>query len=707
MQDQEELFEKIYSAYEEDNLTFFIGAGVSKTVRGTRARLWNDLADDMNKILGTNISDPLVLAQMLYLKEPEKYKMITKSAIDNQEISDVHRLIAKLRPKTIITTNWDCLLEKALEYSFYDVIVCDKELLSSRRERKLIKMHGDFKHRNIVFKEDDYLNYSKKFPLIENFVKTKLYTSNVIFIGYSYNDINLKYIMNWLRNINKKSNILYVMTDFGDYSIRNEYYENWKIKTYFCNDTTFPEYAKNLEDDKLHRTYGLYNFLNKIDNYNLKINCIHILKKIKLYNSMSYIPSFLVEDVFSTSIDYNNYEKIMDLYITDEYRMKLYDILNYPDGCKEIYDFFRKSKINIIRICNLSNIQSDKLENEVESYENLHDYENDINKYIKIDTGNYYEGYLFINSIRIVKDYISRNEYVNAILEMFKMSTYRNCIEEGNMRQSIFSLKFPENLYEILPKNIIKEYQALIDILSFKFLSDRTSLIIREIEEMLTNVIKIKDKRKDSLKFRKKDMLRIYSEMIDVIYFSKINKICIEYYDEVRKYFFNCIKYIFLNLLNSYIYKKEARDFSIGISRVYIFVIIQYLQEYDLRVIMDILTNDVRKNILHIKQNDIKWIIDCLLVNEINNMNHRYKEILINWGCRERVDIIVALLSYVSKINQKYIISVIELMYNNVNIIYGNSIGNGLLLFCKRWKGKLGIYNNLIDELISINYKKW
>ena len=94
-------------------------------------------------------------------------------------------------------------------------------------------------------------------------------------------------------------------------------------------------------------------------------------------------------------------------------------------------------------------------------------------------------------------------------------------------------------------------------------------------------------------------------------------------------------------------------------------------------------------------------------MNEINNMNHRYKEILINWGCRERVDIIVALLSYVSKINQKYIISVIELMYNNVNIIYGNSIGNGLLLFCKRWKGKLGIYNNLIDELISINYKKW
>ena len=118
MQDQEELFEKIYSAYEEDNLIFFIGAGVSKTVRGSSAKLWNDLTYEKKRLLGTSESDPLVLAQLLYLKSPEEYVRITKSAIDNRKISEVHRLIAKLHPKTIITINWDCLLEKALEFSF-------------------------------------------------------------------------------------------------------------------------------------------------------------------------------------------------------------------------------------------------------------------------------------------------------------------------------------------------------------------------------------------------------------------------------------------------------------------------------------------------------------------------------------------------------------------------------------------------------------
>lgn len=112
------MFRKICNAYEEDNLIFFIGAGVSKTVRGSSAKLWNDLTYEKKRLLGTSESDPLVLAQLLYLKSPEEYVRITKSAIDNRKISEVHRLIAKLHPKNIITTNWDCLLEKALEFSF-------------------------------------------------------------------------------------------------------------------------------------------------------------------------------------------------------------------------------------------------------------------------------------------------------------------------------------------------------------------------------------------------------------------------------------------------------------------------------------------------------------------------------------------------------------------------------------------------------------
>lgn len=230
MTEQDILFKRIIKAYEEDNLTLFVGAGVSKTVKDNKAKLWKDLVKEMQEILGEQENDPLILAQILYKCFPEKYESLIKSAIDNRNISEVHKCIAELKPRIIITTNWDCLLENALETSFYDVVASDGDLLESRRERKLIKMHGDLLHNNIVFKEDDYLNYSDNFPLIENFVKTILYTSNVLFLGYSYNDINLKNIMNWLQQKSGNRDIpFYVMTEFKENRIKQIYYNKWNI----------------------------------------------------------------------------------------------------------------------------------------------------------------------------------------------------------------------------------------------------------------------------------------------------------------------------------------------------------------------------------------------------------------------------------------------------------------------------------------------
>jgi len=60
-------------------------------------------------------------------------------------------------------------------------------------------MHGDFNNHNIVFKEDDYLDYQYNFPLIENYIKSILSTHTVLFSGCSYNDINYKQIMKWLQ----------------------------------------------------------------------------------------------------------------------------------------------------------------------------------------------------------------------------------------------------------------------------------------------------------------------------------------------------------------------------------------------------------------------------------------------------------------------------------------------------------------------------
>lgn len=54
-----------------------------------------------------------------------------------------------------------------------------------------------------VFKEDDYLQYSQNFPLVENYIKGIFSTCTIVFLGYSYSDYDLKQIVSWISNISK------------------------------------------------------------------------------------------------------------------------------------------------------------------------------------------------------------------------------------------------------------------------------------------------------------------------------------------------------------------------------------------------------------------------------------------------------------------------------------------------------------------------
>ncbi|MFM9785980.1 SIR2 family protein, partial [Streptomyces scabiei] len=71
----------------------------------------------------------------------------------------------------------------------------------TKYNKQLIKMHGDFDHDNFVLKENDYLNYSNNFRLIENYVKAIVGSKVVLFVGYSFNDPDLKQIFNWIKSI--------------------------------------------------------------------------------------------------------------------------------------------------------------------------------------------------------------------------------------------------------------------------------------------------------------------------------------------------------------------------------------------------------------------------------------------------------------------------------------------------------------------------
>lgn len=213
---------EILTASQSNKLVLFIGAGFSKLSETELVKIptWSELISELKDDLGLpDESDFLKIAQLYFLKYGQhSYVKKIKSSIKDLEPSFFHKQLFELNPHYIITTNWDGLLEKAAQNLglAYDLVSSDVDLAQSHLDKKIIKMHGDFRQNNFVFKEDDYLQYSHNFPLIENFIKGIFSTSTVVFLGYSYNDYDLKQIVSWVTTISKATPRKYLLQKNND-----------------------------------------------------------------------------------------------------------------------------------------------------------------------------------------------------------------------------------------------------------------------------------------------------------------------------------------------------------------------------------------------------------------------------------------------------------------------------------------------------------
>lgn len=199
-------FKHIQEAYLTDRLVIFVGAGVSAN---SGVPTWSELITEMKKDLPESVSnetDDLKVAQLY--KDSRGYKEYldcVKTVLKHNKVipNPIHKAIFDLNPVHIITTNYDDLLEQEIanEYKQYDIIREDADLPKMSYPNAVIKMHGDFVKDNIVLCETDYFNYAKDFPLIRAFVQSIFSHKLVIFIGFSFADLNLKMIINEIQNI--------------------------------------------------------------------------------------------------------------------------------------------------------------------------------------------------------------------------------------------------------------------------------------------------------------------------------------------------------------------------------------------------------------------------------------------------------------------------------------------------------------------------
>ena len=270
---------RIQQASRNNKLVVFVGAGVSQN---SGIPTWKSLIGSMMEELPNELSkedDVLKLAQMYKDSRGHKEYMdkIKKVLLYNKAVPNpVHRSIIALNPCHIITTNYDDLIEQELanEFKQYDIIREDKDIPQMQNQHSLVKMHGDYITDNIVLTEKDYLDYSNKFPLIRAFVQSLFASKLVLFVGFSFADLNLKMIMNELKNIlSENMQRAYLLSYDKPNDIQKKYFEEKGINILF-----FPK-----EDiDHIHNSAYPSNSLSDIGQYTDKI-----LLAIKNYSATS------------------------------------------------------------------------------------------------------------------------------------------------------------------------------------------------------------------------------------------------------------------------------------------------------------------------------------------------------------------------------------------------------------------------------------
>ncbi len=216
---------RILDASQNNALSFFVGAGVSAL---SNAPTWKALIDSICVKLGREKKDSyssdeyLQIPQMLYYSLGEnksEYNRFVNEQLHSADLkpNDIHHEMLELNPVSFITTNYDTLIEdSALQHcKSYKAVACDGNVPKIYGDRFILKVHGDFSNNNFVLKEEDYLNYSENFKLIETLTKSIFSTNTVVFIGYGLNDYNIKLIVNWAKSLLKDNFLepIFIYTD--------------------------------------------------------------------------------------------------------------------------------------------------------------------------------------------------------------------------------------------------------------------------------------------------------------------------------------------------------------------------------------------------------------------------------------------------------------------------------------------------------------
>lgn len=276
-------FKKAYSkAIQNGYAAIFAGAGLSKASGFVD---WNELLDDLAKEIKLDVKkeNDLVEVAQYYCNEKQSRneineRILNRFVTDSQENESI-KILSELPIHTFWTTNHDHLIEDTLKKSGkrVDIKLTPQNLATnlSGNDAVVYKMHGDCSTpENCVIIKDDYELYNETRQLFSTTLQGDLVSKTFLFIGFSFEDPNLKYILSRIRVLldkNRRTHYLFLK------KIQKKDYIR-KSKEYY--------YDLNKQQLRMHDLlrYGIETVL--IDDYNQIPEILKEVKKISKCNNI-------------------------------------------------------------------------------------------------------------------------------------------------------------------------------------------------------------------------------------------------------------------------------------------------------------------------------------------------------------------------------------------------------------------------------------
>jgi len=198
--------------------------------------------------------DPLMLAQMFqdHVGRNRLIQILQKMCDAMSGPSSSHDLIASFGVKMFVTTNYDNLLEQALEKIGIASTVIVKEEDAAYwhlNSTRIIKMHGSlvnpFDANSVVIAREDYEAYAERRPTMDLLIRFLMKTGPVLLLGFSARDPNFLALHNRVRLAMKKhkNTVFFVSFDMPD-----PIQEYWR--RYGFQPIVLPGVNKKLELDR-------------------------------------------------------------------------------------------------------------------------------------------------------------------------------------------------------------------------------------------------------------------------------------------------------------------------------------------------------------------------------------------------------------------------------------------------------------------------